>query len=242
MVPKYIYTGPSWAFSSYDPPNSKACIDSTNLAKQWLIPHLDLSRPGCSVSNRAEAVKNSNIDLPIIWIYNEPTKDLYQATGVTLGEFIQRSDWLDIWHQCNRWCLEKINNIGVPVLLIGGHSDIVQCQFSNITIGHHSWQKYIAEQAGIRVDNNKIYVKMDDGGDYSFDLCWGAETIHKFMHEHPDIIPSKEIINAIWDMFFFWKELEKANLFFEVHPNKRANQQFAQFLLPTVSKFLQETK
>ena len=239
---QFIYTGPSWAHSSYDPPDTVEYANPTNLVKEWQIPCLNLSLPGASVSNRIEAIAKSNVKLPIIWIYNEPLGNLKDAIGMDFNTFIQRSDWLDIWKECNRWCLKEINDIGLPVLLIGAHSDVVDCDFSNITIGHNSWQRYIAKLAGLKVDNNTVYVKMDDGGDYTLNQCWGAEVVHRFIHEHDNIKPSQEITNAVWDIFFFWKELEKSNLFFEVHPNKRSNQQFAEFLLPTVNKFLQETQ
>lgn len=242
MIGQFIYTGPSWAQRSYDPPNTTEYHNPTSLAKEWNIPCIDLSTIGASVLNKVEALINCKPSLPIIWIYNEPILDLVDITGMQMDEFIQRSDWHEIWQECNRRCLEKINSIGLPVLLIGAHSDIVDCEFSNITVGCASWQKYLAQLAGIKIDNNRIYVKMDDGGDFSFEQCWGAEIAHRFIHEHPNTMPSQEITNAIWDIFFFWKELEKANLFFEVHPNKKANQQFAQFLLPVVTKFLQDTK
>ena len=239
---QFIYTGPSWAHSSFDPPNTVDHSHPTNLAREWQIPCVNLSQPSTSVLNRVEAVAKSDIKLPIVWIYNEPLNNLKDVTGMDFVEFIQRSDWLDIWKECNRWCLNKINNINLPVLLIGGHSDIVDCNFSNITIGYDSWQKYIAKLAGFKVDNNKVYVTMDNGADYAFDQCWGAEVVHKMIYKHNNIKPSQEITNAVWDIFFFWKALEKADLFFEVHPNKRSNQHFAKFLLPTVNKFLQETQ
>lgn len=239
---QFVYTGPSWARKSYDPPNTAEDANPTNLAKEWQIPFVDISRPGGYVLDRVVAVKKSDEQLPIIWIYNEPLVDLKDATGMGLAEFVQRSDYLDIWKECNRWCLNKINSIGRPVLLIGGHSDIVDCSFSNITVGHDSWQKYIAELAGLKVDNDTVYVKMDDGGDYSFDRCWGAEVVHRFIHQHQNIQPSQEIVNAIWDIFFFWRELEKANLFYQVHPNYNANKLFAEFLKPTVLDFLNAHK
>jgi hypothetical protein len=243
MNTQFIYTGPSWAKKSWDPPGSIADKNQTNLAKEWGIPFLDLSQAASSVLDRVKAIKNLTInELPIVWIYNEPIVNLTDITGLSFTEFIQSADWKDIWNECNQHCLQAINNIGKPVLLIGGHSDIVDCNYDNITVGYHSWQKWIAEQAGLQVDHDTVYVKMDDGGDFSFEHCWGAEVVHRSMHNHPNITPSKEITNAIWDIFFFWKELEKANLFFEVHPNKQSNQQFAEFLLPTVTKFLQDNK
>lgn len=244
MTEKFIYTGPSWAARSYDTPGILEFKNPTNLAKEWQIPFFDASAPGTTVLNRICAVKElDNKTLPIVWVYNEPIADLNKITGFTFEELIQLSDWQNIWKECNQQCLKAINDLGRPVLLIGGHSDVIDCnEYNNITIGHSSWQKWIAGQAGLTVDSNTVYVKMDDGGDFSVNHCWGAEVVHKFIHEHPEITPSIEIVNAIWDIFFFWKELEKSNLFYEVHPNRRATVEFAKFLLPTLTKFLQDNK
>jgi len=186
---KFIYTGPSWAAQSYDPPSASEYRNPTNLAKEWQIPFFDASSPGTTVLNRITAVQNyHDIKLPIIWVYNEPVSDLQEITGITFEELIQQANWKDTWKKCNQYCLKAINDIGCPVLLIGGHSDIIDCNdYKNITIGHSSWQKWLASQAGLKVDRNIIYVKMDDGGDFSFNLCWGAEIIHRFMHEHPEL-------------------------------------------------------
>jgi len=232
----FIYTGPSWAASSY--PLGPA---ATNLAKEWGIPCIDYSMPASSVLDciKSFRIKSST---PIVWVYNEPLNCLSEATGLTKAQLIQRSDWRNVWEDCNQFCLKAINDLNRPVLLIGSHSDIVNCDYSNITIGHTSWQKFLAQQAGMPLTNQSIYVKMDDGGDFTVQNCWGAEVIHRFMHEHPDVTPSTEITNAVWDIFFFWKELEKANLFYEVHPNKQGNELFAEFLKPIVVKFLQENQ
>lgn len=235
----YIYTGPSWAFSSYDPPG----IAHTSLAKEWGLDYVNLSKPGSSILDRIKAIRSCNKStLPIIFVYNEPLLDLTTITGLTLDNLIQRSDWTDVRNECNRYCLNEINNLKRPVLLIGAHSDITDCNYPNITIGHPSWQKFIAAEAGLTIKDGNINVMMDDGGNYSFNLCWGAEIVHKFIHEFPNLRPSTEIVNAVWDIFFFWQCLEKSNLFFEVHPNRRATKLYAKFLLPIVTKFLEENK
>ena len=235
MTQQYVYTGPSWAASSY-PVEKK----STNLAREWNIPFIDQSLGGTSILDHVAAVKNLNSTLPIIWIYGEPFNNIETITKMSSNDLIQRTDWKDIWHECNQYCLSAISKLGPPVLLIGGHSDIVNCDYDNITIGNVSWQKWLAQQAGMTIDNNTIQVKMDDGGNFLFDRCWGAEVIHRFMHEHLEIEPDISLVNSVWDIFFFWKELEKANLFYEVHPNLLGNQLFAEFLLPAVTNFLQE--
>lgn len=237
MSAKYIYTGPSWAVSSYPVENK-----STNLALEWGIPYVDQSRAGTSILNRINAVKTLNSTLPIIWIYGEPIIDVEEITGISVDKFIQRADWKDLWNACNQYCLSAMAMLGRPVLLIGGHSDIIDCNHKNITVACTSWQKWLANQANMPVSNQAVSVVMEDGGDFLIDHGWGAEVIHKFMHEHPKINPDTELINSVWDIFYFWKELEKANLFHEVHPNLQGNQLFAKFLQPVVEKFLQENQ
>jgi len=233
---KFAYTGPSWAASSY-PLNA----NSTNLAKEWGIPFVDCSFPASNVLKCVEQV-NLSPSLPIVWIYNEPLLCLTEATGLTYAQLLKRSDWKEIHEECNQYCLEKIAGLNRPVLLFGGHCDIVNCNHSNVIVGHPSWQKFLAQKAQMNIDNGKVFVKMDDGGNFSVEHCWGGEVLHRFMHENPNIEPSVEITNAVWDVFFFWKELEKSNLFFDVHPNFQGNTLFAQETKTTVENFLEEIK
>jgi hypothetical protein len=232
----FTYTGPSWAASSYPIEDATA----TNLAKLWNIPYLDQSRPGSSVLPCVKMIKKEKSSAPIVWIYNEPLGDLVEITSIGYKEFLARPDWKDIRKECNQYCLTAISSLNRPVLLIGAHSDIVDCNHANITVGHHSWQKFLADQADMITRKGKINVKMDDGGSFSFRNCWGAEVIHRKMHSWPDISPDSELVNNIWDIFFFWKALEKADLFYEVHPNRRGNMLFAEHLKPTVIKFLED--
>jgi len=237
MLQKYIYTGPSWADSSYPVTNS-----STNLAREWDIPYIDQSQKGTGVLGLVDNIKKLDLKLPIIWIYNEPILNLKTITGISIDNFLQRSDWKDLWNECNQHCLSAIASLEVPILLIGGHSDIVDCNHSNITVGYDNWQKWLAQQAGLTVDNGIVSVTMDDGGDFLIEHGWGAEIAHRYLRKHPAIDPDPGLMNSIWDIFFFWKELEKANLFYEVHPNLRGNQLFAEFLQPVVAKFIKENQ
>ena len=62
------------------------------------------------------------------------------------------------------------------------------------------------------------------------------------MYENPDIEPNQSLTDSIWDMFFFWKQLEKQDLFSDVHPNLRGNKLFAEYTKPMVLKFLEDVK
>lgn len=239
MTPKFIYTGPSWAASSYP-------IDenSTNLAKEWNIPYIDTSAAASSVLDNLKSVKNilRNERLPIIWIYNSTLGNMLEATNLSVNRVIEQPTWQDLFNQCNRYCLEQINSLDVPVLLIGGHQDIQDCDYKNITVGHISWQKWLAEQAGMPINDGIIQVTPADGGNYPLEYCWGAEVVHRKIHEDPLINPDPALLSAVWDIYYFWEELQQRDWFFEVHPNKRGNVEFAKFLKPVVEKFLEENK
>ena len=237
-----MYTGPSWGNCSFDAPEVEKFSPPTSLAKEWNIPCKDLTMSGYSVLYLIERkIKPANSRLPIVWVYSEPILDLTTITGMSFEEFIASPDWFDIRQQCNQHCLEQINSLGNPVLLIGGHSDIENCDttnLTNITIAAPSWQKWIAESAGMTVQDGTVYVKMSDGGSFNLEHCWGAEVAHKFIHEHQNIDPDPTLLDAVWDIYYFWQELENRGWFYEVHPNKKSNIKFAKFLKPVVDNFL----
>lgn len=237
--PRYIYAGPSWAVSSWP-----ITPDRTNLAKEWGISYLNAAAatPEWSVTFDKIVRVSADYNLPIIWIYNEPLANLEKIANINLTTFVQSDNWKEIWRQCNKACLQQIDGLGVPVLLIGGHSDIVDCDFKNITVGHPSWQKYAAEQSGMCVTNGVIDVIPSDGGAFKLDHCWGAEVIHRFLHENQDIKPHPELLNSVWDCYYFWEELQRRDWFYEVHPNRQSNVEFAKFLKPTVDKFLEKNQ
>jgi hypothetical protein len=233
----YAYTGPSWAKSSFP-----VEVDSTNLAKEWAIPHVDLSKFASSVLDNINTIKQAKTNLPIVWVYNEPLANLNQATGLSFDKLLVDDNWKQHRNACNQYCLEQISKLDLPVLLIGGHSDIKDCNFSNIRVVCASWQKFIANKAGLNIVNDTMEGSYDSGTKFAVADCWGAEIIHRHMFENPTIDPTKTIVDSIWDTFFFWKEIERLGWFHDVHPNKRATQSFAEFLLPDVTKFLEDTK
>jgi len=237
---RYIYSGPSWAKSSFPTDHN-----STNLARQWNLPYVDCSMLGASVTLNIKLIEKliekQDNNFPIIWVYNEPLADIEQACGMTVKELLTRDDWENIRNECNQFCLEQISKLGRPVLLIGGHSDITDCNFSNIHVACNSWQKFIAKRAGLLV-NDTITGSYDSGTEFKIDRCWGAEVMHKQVYENPNITPVNTLIDSVWETFFFWKEIERLGWFYEVHPNKQATEAFADFLRPDIIKFLEDTK
>jgi|TARA_R110002126_G_C10318533_1_gene488688 hypothetical protein len=233
----YTYTGLSWANSSYPIEDENA----TNLAKLWNIPHIDQSfvplDSSCFLQNLENLKETTG---PVVWLYHEPISLIKHVCNLTLSDLLVRDDWRDIWKECNQFCLKSIAKLGRPVLLIGASCDIVDCDYENIVVGHKSWQRFLASQAGMITRKGKINVKMDDGGSFSFRHCWAAEVVHMSMHKNPNINPSKSLTEEIWNIFFFRKQLERNNLFYEVHPNVKGNELFAEHMKPVIENFLKE--
>lgn len=249
---EFVYTGTSWAAQSFDPlapdeiPDSsnigKISSHVTNLAQEWAIPYHNISKAGTSNLDRVSAYFNLNIlDKPLIWVYGEPLTDLEQITGLTKKDFIERTDWQSLRAECNRHCIDQIASLGVPTLLIGGASDIVDCTHSNIIV-FGSWQKWIAQKSGLSIDNNNICVTVNNRESYNIELCWSADIVHYWLHQNPTITPAPELIDSIYSMFALWKKLEHAGLFYQVHPNYRCTELFAEYLKPDIEKFLLDHK
>ena len=218
---KYIYAGSSWAASSF-PVDSNA----TNLAREWNLPYINTFGLGSTLLGNIDLIKKIKTRHPIVWIYHDPIIDFETITGLSSQEFFQRADYHELREECNQYCLNAINSLGVPVLLIGGASDVVNCNFSNIVVGCKSWQKWLVDLAGL---NSNL------------DHYWSAEIVHLEICKYPDLDPCPGLVDEIYEHFQLWKQLEQQDLFYEVHPNKRANQEFAKFLLPTVTEFLKDT-
>ena len=230
---KFIYAGPSWAVTSY-PDDEKI---ATNVAKEWNLQHIWVARCADNTLNQLATIEKLNTDLPVVFFYCEPIKNLEDITNLSFRDFVQSENWQEIWHQCNKYCLDAIDKIKNPVALIGAHSDIIQEDTSSFII-EDSWQKWIASQAGMKVEDGIIEVSQADGGNYNLSRCWGAEFIHRFLHENPSIKPHPSLLDAIWDIYFFWEELEKRNWFYQVHPNRIANIQFAHYTKDKIKDFL----
>ena len=230
---QFIYAGPSWAVSSY-PDNQDPC---TNLLTEWKLPAISVAKSASTNFGQINLIKKTNLTHPVVFLYCEPIGDLEKTTGLSLREFVESENWREIWHTCNKRCLYEIEKLPNKVALIGSHCDIVTENTSTYVISE-SWQKWIALQCGMQVDNDVIEVTPSDGGNYKLSQCWGAEVVDRYLHLNPDAKPHSSLLDAIWDVYFFWDELEKRNWFYQVHPNYIANVEFAHYTKNNITTFL----
>jgi hypothetical protein len=206
-----LYVGPSWANRSYDTPMGEE-TDYTNLYKELNLDVDDLTKLGATNDfflRMLDKNSHSNYNLPysgIIWVYCEPISDIQDQKSL-----IESEDFWQIRSKKNKDTLQRINDIGVPIALIGAHSDIVDCDFSNITVIHPSWQKFLADYSNTKLNHG-----------------WGCEVGHRLLlGEFPKAKASKNIVNYISDTWGVWCKLDLNRVFCWCHPNKLGTELFA---------------
>ncbi len=216
---RIAYTGPSWAVRSFDEPVERDRHGGTNLAKELGLDVVNLSQFGASNFQCYDIIKNypEKFDA-VLWVYCEPFVDVELEKLATV---LSSENFWDFRNTLNNNMLEKINNLGCPVGLIGGHSDITDCNFDNISVIHQSWQKFLANRASVELNHG-----------------WGAERAHLAIIRNDNIKPSKTAVELISDTLKSWAQLEMYGVFRWVHPNTKGNQLFAKEIENSVKCFI----
>jgi len=214
-----LYVGPSWAARSYDTVEGSE-LNYTNLLQEFDIPAVNLSKPSLSNIQCLDIVNNYQKSFDaVIWVYCEPILDVPHQLKKDL---LESENFWNIRDKINSNILEKINNLGCPVGMIGAHSDLVNCDYRNITIVHPSWQKFLANQIGIELEHG-----------------WGADVAHRYaMYELKNCKPSKSVVELITNTFKIWTQLELLGLWRGVHPNRNGNELFAKAIKSSVQSFI----
>ena len=231
LMKKILYVGPSWAARSYDTPDGLE-NNYTNLIEELKLDVDNYSRPASTnlfILNKIIPKNYQEIYSGIIWVYAEPIGDLSNLhrytsnlSNITPTAFIESENFWQMREDINRYILKEISKLNCPIGIIGSHSDINDCKYKNISIIHSSWQKFLA---------NQIKVKLDDG--------WGVEIAHRYiMTEYKEVKPSYNIIDKISDTFLAWHKMELNKVFNGCHPNKKGNELFAKEIQNSVQSFI----
>jgi hypothetical protein len=212
MEKSILYIGPSWAERSYDTPNGTE-DNFTSLAKELNLPVTNWAKRGSSNIKLLDRIKNSDTKFDaIIWVFAEPLLSIKDEkwSDAMVAELVNSANWWSLRQELLNNILDKISALEVPIALIGAHSDVGIKDYKNITVIHPSWQKFLAEHAGVELEHG-----------------WGAEVGHLMMLKN-DITPSKEFVELTSNTFKAWKEMELKGVFNWCHPTKTGNQLFAQ--------------
>lgn len=218
--PNILYVGSSWANRSFDTPDGSES-DHTNLAKELQLDIVDLSE--CAASNAWLAEKIRRYDKPfdaIIWIYAEPIRDK-QWSPQLMESYLKNENFWKERRKFNADTLIDISSFGKPVALIGGHSDIEECDHDNITVIHHSWQNFLSK-----------FAKIDEM------QGWGAEVLHREIMLEKVNNPSVAVVDKISETFYHWHRMELNGVFNWCHPNKKGTKLFANEISSSINSWI----
>lgn len=229
----YIFAGDSWALKGFTDENHAFGNDDPmdgdiRLADYWGLPYINCLRPGRGNLSILDRFLDMKIDptVPIVWVYTEPGRDYGKITGNPEFEWIQSEDIFKIREELDAITLktirEKIKN---PVGLIGGLSDInvPLAESLDFKVLHPSWQKWTAETLQSQW----------------FTFGWGASDIG-WRADYNNIKPSKAAIFAWDEQIKEWCWWAEQGYFCHEHPSPKSNEEFANFLKPSVLEWLKQ--
>jgi hypothetical protein len=227
---KFIYTGPSWAELSYELLiNFTIWPNYTNLALEWNLNCYNVAKRANSNYNCIDSVKALNKDTPVVWLLCEPLIHIYYQTTYKIKDYLTAKDHLSYRQEELQQQLVAMNDLGLPIGIIGSHSDIRQSDiagFKNLSIIHPSWQNFLANEAGIQPN----------------EYNWGYDVAHLMLFKNKNIQPSDQLIMDTYDGLEFWHELQNKKVFFDVHPNKLGTIKFAKHIKQQVVDFINQPR
>lgn len=157
---KFIYVGPSWAARSYDTALGTEKT-FTNLQQQWGIPCIDLSCRGQSNKESLQRILDQNADLPVIFIIADPLMDIELnrpqyfnniSNKQLIEDFLTSKKCHDVRLEILEHTLDKFNDLGLRIGIIGAHTDIHDIKKKNITVLNNSWQSFLGNMATKKQD------------------------------------------------------------------------------------------
>ena len=227
---KFIYSGPSWAAQSFNTPDGNEG-NTVSLLRQWGLEEvaINVSYRGSNFNSQYDRIKNTELDLPVIYISCEPIAIYNTNPDEYINSYID--NWEAFWDmrtEINKRNMDRLSKLNNPVAIIGAHTDISDVP-DNITIIDSSWQNFLRKEAGLDTGYN-----------------WGAEVLHTHMRTAKNNIlnllnekkGSDFIVSKIHDQFEIWKKLEGQGLFCYCHPNRYANKLYARYTSSNVFNFL----
>ena len=210
-----LYCGPSWAVQSFESPQGDDPV-KTNLAQELeLTDYTSLAlyaNSNLDQLQEAEAFIQQHPELApfrIVFVMANSLQDGYKITGVSQVDFsrafLTSADPVGTVKTLEQQFYRRLNSLGIPVALIGAHTDVECESFDNITVIHQSWQNFLGQRCGL----NSFY-------------GWPADVGHRWLQgivipergppEHFELgtNPSPVVVDEIHKLFNVnWRILEK---------------------------------
>jgi hypothetical protein len=239
-----LYLGPSWAVQSYETTTGLDDPVKTNLAQELKLNNYTslalYAQSNFDQFKEAQTFMQHHPELApfrIVFITANSLRDGPLDSGMSEVEwaktFLVSRDPMDIVMSLEQEFYKRLNSLGIPIALIGAHTDVSCNSYDNITVIHSSWQNFLGEHLGL----NKFY-------------GWAADIAHRWLQGMyiPEYgppakfelgqDPSPAVVDEIHKIFGVWRTLEKHKLFIGVHPTIIGNQLFAQEIAKSFNEWI----
>jgi len=225
-----IFAGDSWAlkgftFENFDKGNDNPLPGDERMADHWPWSYLLCIAPGQGNLTVMDRIIQANRpELPVIWIWTEPGRDQMRVTGKDPFAWMKSENIWQVRHSLADITMGMIRRtLPNPIGLIGGLSDIEidLAKKHGFDVIHPSWQKWIA---------NTLHSKW-------FKFGWGASDIG-WRSVYHDVTPSKTATFAWDEQIKEWCWWQDQGYFCHEHPSLIANVEFAQYLLPNITEWI----
>jgi hypothetical protein len=240
-----LYLGPSWAVQSFESPCGVDDPVRTNLAQELELK--DYTSLALYASNNFDQLSHAQhfiqqhpelAPFRIVFVSANSLSHGYKIFNMSQVDFAKTfllsNDPLDMVQSLEQQFYQHLNQLGVPVALIGAHTDITCQSHDNITVIHPSWQNFLIKHCGL----NSVY-------------GWAADIAHGWLQgivvpkvgevEHFDLgrDPSPAVVEEIHKIIFdTWMEIEKHKLFRSCHPSILGNQLFAKEIANSFNQWI----
>jgi hypothetical protein len=240
-----LYLGPSWAVQSFESPGGKHDPVKTNLAQELgLTGYTSLALYASNNFDQLSHARHFIQQHPelapfrIVFVSANSLSHGYEIFNMSRVDFAKTfllsNDPLDLVQSLEQQFYQHLNQLGVPVALIGAHTDVTCQSHDNITVIHSSWQNFLIKHSGL----NSVY-------------GWAADVAHGWLQgivvpkvgelEHFDLgrDPSPAVVEEIHKIIFkTWMEIEKHQLFRGCHPTILGNQLFAKEIADSFNQWI----
>lgn len=237
-----LYLGPSWAVQSFESTQGLDDPIKTNLAQE--LGFTDYTSLALYANSNLDQLQEAETFIQqhpelapfrIVFVMANSLQDGYKITGVSQVDFARSfltgHDPIGTVKTLEQQFYSKLNNLDIPVALIGAHTDVTCESHGNITVIHPSWQNFLGQLCGL----NSAY-------------GWPADVGHRWLqgivipeygppeHFKLEADPSKAVVDEIHKLFNVnWRILEKNKFFKGTHPTILGNQLFAQEIKQSIN-------
>jgi hypothetical protein len=239
-----LYLGSSWAVQSFETTTGVDDPVKINLAQELGLTDYTMlagfSETNQNQLDKAQQFMQHNPELApfrIVFVTANSLEDAYKTSSMSQVEFARdfliSEDPVNIVKDLEQQFYSQLNSLGIPVALIGAHTDVECESYENITVIHSSWQNFLAQRCGL----NSFY-----GWPINVGRTWlKGSVIPEYGPPVPinlETAPSATVRTETHKIKIFWKIMQQHNLLFEGHPTILGNKLFAQEIKQSVNNWI----